>query len=459
MAEAAFVRFLATAAKTGCPRDQVENFVAAGYAAQAKQMVFHAAARRCDLPDGPTEIGFGGARGPGKSHAMFAQLAIDDCARYPGLKCLLLRKVGKAVRESLEDLRLKVLSNVTHTYNRSSGVLTFPNGSRIILGHYKNESDIDSYLGLEYDVIGIEEATTLTLQKYRAIRTCCRTSKPGWRPRTYSNANPGGTGHSWYKKRFIIPWRRDEQQTSYFVPATYKDNAFMDSGYEDVLNSLVGWQKGAWRDGDWDIAAGQYFTNFDITLHAVEAKPIPEWYEVWLAMDYGYTHPTAVLLLARDNEDNITIVDEYSASKRLPEVHSAMIREMLARWDIKEERIRQFSIGQDAYAKDQEGHTVVDSYEECGWDLTPANMSRVQGATEILRRLGDSEASIKPTMAIHANCVGLLETLPRMEHDPRRPEDVRKVNADDEGEGGDDLYDVLRYGILQDANELYAVLL
>lgn len=170
----------------GCPRDQIARFCAAGYAAQPKQLLFHAACRECDQPDGPTQIGFGGARGGAKSHAMLAQIALDDCQRQPGLKALLLRRVGKAAREGFEDLRVRILKALPHEYRRSEGILVFPNGSRIVLGHFKDESDIDAYLGLEYDVIGVEEATTLTQTKYKAIRTCCRTSKPAWRPRIYT---------------------------------------------------------------------------------------------------------------------------------------------------------------------------------------------------------------------------------------------------------------------------------
>src|SRR5690242_21418012 len=54
----------------------------------------------------------------------------------------------------------------------------FRSGSRIIAGHFQAEKDIDAYLGLEYDVIGIEEATTLSSRKHQDISTCCRTSKP-----------------------------------------------------------------------------------------------------------------------------------------------------------------------------------------------------------------------------------------------------------------------------------------
>ena len=103
-------------------------------------------------------------------------MGADDCQRVPGLKCLLLRKVGKANLENFEDLRRRLFTRLPHEFSAFRGILTFKNGSRIIAGHFQNEKDIDAYLGLEYDVIGIEEATTLTARKYQDISTCCRTS-------------------------------------------------------------------------------------------------------------------------------------------------------------------------------------------------------------------------------------------------------------------------------------------
>ncbi len=39
----------------------------------------------------------------------------------------------------------------------------------------------------------------------------------------------------------------------------------------------------------------------------------------------------------------------------------------------------------------------------------------------------------------------MIETLPAFKHDPSRPEDVLKVDADEDGVGGDDAADCLRY--------------
>jgi hypothetical protein len=42
-------------------------------------------------------------------------------------------------------------------------------------------------------------------------------------------------------------------------------------------------------------------------------------------------------------------------------------------------------------------------------------------------------------------CGRLIETLPALQHDPNRPEDVLKVDCDEDGTGGDDCADCLRY--------------
>src|SRR3954469_15072328 len=132
-------RFLADAHHAGCSRDQIENFLRAQIILQPKQLAASAAARLCDAPDGPTAIGYGGARGGGKSHWLLAQMGADDCQRVPELKCLLLRKVGKANTEHFEDLRRRLFMQLPHEFSAYRGVLNFKNGSRIVAGHFQNE--------------------------------------------------------------------------------------------------------------------------------------------------------------------------------------------------------------------------------------------------------------------------------------------------------------------------------
>ncbi|HRZ47292.1 MAG TPA: terminase family protein [Candidatus Paceibacterota bacterium] len=430
--------------------DQMDQFQAADVVLQSRQLAASAAARLCDRADGPTAVGYGGARGGGKSHWLLAQMGADDAQRVPGLKCLLLRKVGKANLEHFEDLRRKLFTNLGHEFSAFRGILTFNNGSRIIAGHFQNEKDIDAYLGLEYDVIGIEEATTLTARKYQDITTCCRTSKPNWRPRIYSTTNPGGVGHAWYRKRFIEPWQRHAEGETRFIAARVTDNRWNNPEYVRVLEGLTGWQRRAWLDGDWDIAAGQFFTTLRREVHILSEFDETRAREWFCALDYGFTHYTVVLLGCSDGDGNLFVVDEHAERLWLPQRHAPAIAAMLARHAISNRRLeitdlKRFVAGADVFSRQSDGSTVASQYAKLGITLKPANMERVSGWAEILHRFGDPANGVKPRLFVHERCARLVECLPALQHDPSRPEDVLKVDCDEDGVGGDDAADALRY--------------
>ena len=74
--------FLALAKRIGVSSDQIYNFLSHAYVPFPWQLNFHLAARSADLENGAVKLGIGGARGPGKSHATFAQITLDDCQRF-----------------------------------------------------------------------------------------------------------------------------------------------------------------------------------------------------------------------------------------------------------------------------------------------------------------------------------------------------------------------------------------
>jgi phage terminase large subunit len=442
-------RLAQVAHSAGLPQDALRNFLRAGYCPQLKQLLMHAAARECDRPGGPTRVGFGGARGPGKSHGTLAQIGLDDCQRRDGLKFLFLRKVLKSAKESFDDLRRRIFRFTPHEYKTQSGLLLFPNGSRIVLGHYRTEQDIDNYLGIEYDGVGIEEATQLAEKKITDIRTCVRTSRDDWRPRSYFTTNPGGVGHAHFKKTFILPARAGAETDTRFVFATHRDNAFLNSDYGKVLGDLKGWLRAAWMEGDWDIEAGQFFSTW---RHDRLVKPwfkVPDNWRVWASLDYGFTHPTAVYLHAEADGKRYTL-DEYVQRKTLVPQHAANIKAMLDRNGVSIGRLRTFVAGADVFAQrgDSEAKTIADQYKAQGITLTQANDDRINGAGTLLDLMGDADANLEPKWEISDRCARLIECLPALQHDPKNPEDVLKVDCDEEGEGGDDPYDSTRYGMM-----------
>jgi len=297
-----------TAQRAGSPTDQTELFLSAGYIPYPWQWKFHADCRLADYDDGPVDIGLGGARGPGKSHAVLSQAALDDCQRVEGLKVLFLRQTGTSARESFDDLVSKTLRGHI-VYYKTLNSLRFDNGSRIILGGFKDERDIDKYIGIEYDLIIVEELTQLTQEKYEKLRGSLRTSKPNWRPRMYTSFNPGGRGHTWVKERYIIPNRENTETTTRFIGSTYKQNPALNKEYIEYLEGLQGDLGRAWREGDWDLFEGQYFDEWRRDKHVCKPFTIPpEWLRFYSIDPSGRSGITACHWYALDRDGRVYCV-------------------------------------------------------------------------------------------------------------------------------------------------------
>ena len=76
-------RYFLVGRRAGCPKEQMQRFERADVIFQERQLVASAAARLCDRPDGPTTIGFGGARGGGKSHWLLGQMPTPPAQTRP----------------------------------------------------------------------------------------------------------------------------------------------------------------------------------------------------------------------------------------------------------------------------------------------------------------------------------------------------------------------------------------
>ena len=445
------------AKKAGVPFESLMRFRQAGYLPQPKQLEFHGWARKADVIPELEDIAYGGARGGGKTHCGFAQVAIDDCQMVPNLSVLFLREKAGSAEESMQKLCTRILPRVQHRPTRS--IIHFPNGSSIKIGHFQYEKDINQYLSLEYDIIFIEQAEQLSQSKIEEIKTVNRTSIPDFKPRCYLTFNWGGLSHSYLKKRYLEPYRAGNETISRFIPATVHDNQRVDRFYLAKLQALSGWKRKAWLDGDPDIFAGQFFENFSYQEHVIEPNSLPNFREMKgsvdfrCSLDYGFKHWTVCYLMTE--YDGVTyILDEFAARKQLISTNCVGIHEMLQRWGLTVDDLSNFVAGTDVFAKKGDtGECFADEFANHGVHLRPANTNRKSGAGTILQMLGDKTQQIEPTLKISSKCRGLIETLPALMHNPNDPEDVLKVDCDDHGNGGDDFYDSARYGIM-DSNDM-----
>jgi phage terminase large subunit len=452
------------ARNAGCTGEQWANFVRAGVFLQPIQLKFAAYARMCDKPDGPKDVMMGGGRGSAKTHGILAQVFCDDCQRMPGLKVLVLRKVGRANKEQIADFRKKLLTRLNHNYREQASTITFDNGSLVILGNYKDERDIDKYLGLEYDLIHIVESNQLTPTKKMNILSCLRTNKPDWRPRCYEDTNPGGIGHFHNKQLFIEPWKAKQETETRYIHCTVDDNKFVDSGYKQYLEKLSGWQREAWLYGSWDFMAGAYFTNFSEDLHVYPnqqvnfvTKDVRRWFG---SFDYGFGHCSAFLLFAEDSKGNIYVVDEYQDNEKVPSDHAERIKALLRRNSLEPYDLDSIVAGHDCFHRKEEGNTIAQTYAENGLDFLPAENARVNGWQRILDGFGNPMAGVKPTIFVSRGCTHLIHQIQMAQHSEKIPGDVQKFNAPqndvevfiDETQEGDDCLDAFRYGIFSNVS-------
>ncbi len=410
-----------SAKQAGVPRDQLENFLARGYAPLPWQLGFHAIARHCDVTGGPDKVGAGGARGPGKSHAIFAQVTLDDCQRVPSLKCLFIRQTGIAAKESFEDLIGKVLTGRTnYEYNRSGNTLVFPNKSKVVLGGFQDERDVDKYIGIEYDLIAIEELNQLKRERVDKLLGSMRTSKQGWRPRLYASFNPGGTGHQDVKTMFVDPFKSDRQVKTRFVPSTYRENPYLNVEYTDYLEGLGGNLGKAWRDGDFDIFEGQFFNEFNSNVHVIEPFPIPDTWRKFRAIDHGRTAPTAAMWGAVDHDGAIWWYREYYKAGVDADVNAKEIARLS-----EGEKYWFTLIDSACYSRTGNGETIADIYRNNGVNAEPWPKNRLAGWALFHEYLRDG-----PKMRFFKTCYNAVRTIPTLIHDDRHPEDLDTSGED-----------------------------
>lgn len=435
--DSAIMRMIQTAHKAGCPRDQVERLLSYGYIPLPWQWSFHSACREADNPEGPVYIGAGGARGPGKSHASLAQVVLDDSIRAPGLKTLFLRNTGKAARESFSDLITRVLAGrIDYQYNRSDNVLYLPNQSRVVLGGYHTEGDIDSYVGIEYDQIVIEEMTQLSEGKVTPLLGSLRTSRSDWRPRLICTTNPGGIGHLYFKNTFVVPFRDGKQTKTRFIPSTYRDNPYLNREYVEYLEGLTGDLGRAWRDGDWDVYEGQAFPLWRDDLHVIQPREIPaSWVRV-VGIDWGYAAPFVCLWGAKDPDTGRIYIYRELVQTDLTDIQQARSIAEFSR----DEYIRARYADPSMWTKrtvDEYARSTADVYQVEGVPLTKGDNDRLSGKRKVDRLLGMLPDG-KPGLQVFSTCKILRETLPALPYDKYKVEDV-DTKADDHA------YDALRY--------------
>lgn len=422
-----------------------------------------------------TEVLYGGAAGGGKSWLMRAA-AIVWSAAIPGLQVYIFRRISDdLIRNHVEGpkgFRALLAPWVSAGLCRIvEDEIRFWNGAKIYLCHCKDESDRFKYQGAEIHVLLIDELTTFTDTIYRFLRSRVRMvginlpeQYKDRFPRILCSSNPGNIGHHFVKATFIdgaVPLAVSRAPISeggmlrQYIPARLQDNPSMaadDPTYSDRLDGLgdAALVK-AMKDGDWNVIAGAFFDCWSTDRHVIRPFTIPDHWLRFGSFDWGSAKPFSMGWWAVSDGDLLPDGQCYptGAIIRYREwygARSANVGLGMAVGDIAEGiKAREdgdpisYRVADPACWKVDGGPSHAEMFVKYGVVFRRADNSRIAGWTRLRDRLiGDGDG---PMLYVFSTCVDLIRTLPALQHDDHRMEDV-------DSDGEDHAPDEARYAVM-----------
>ena len=371
-----------------------------------------------------SEVLFGGAAGGGKSYGQMAD-ALLFALKYPTSKQLVLRRTFAELDKSLIRLSLSMFPRQIYTFNSSTHMGKFKNGSIIDFGYCAAEVDVYQYQSAEYDVIRFDELTHFTETQYIYLLSRVRGAN-NFPKQVKSSTNPGGIGHSWVKERFVdaappgAGFVGNDGLKRIFIPALLSDNKFLCSGdpsYRERLLALPEREKKALLYGDWNIFEGQYFTEFNREKHVCDPFEIPSGWRKFRTIDYGLDR--LVCLWIALSPDGVAYVYREYCESNLTISHAA--KEIIARTP-KNEEIYATLAPPDLFSRSQEsGRSKAIIFSEFGVNFTKTSNDRECGWLAIKELLIGKEG--RPMIQFFSTCNEIIRTLPSLTVDRLRPND------------------------------------
>lgn len=415
--------------------------------------------------------------------------AIVWCTAIPGLQVYLFRRIrddlNKNHMEGPKGFRAMLAGWVVQGWcSIVEDEIRFWNGAKIYLCHCKDEKDIYKYQGAEIHVLLIDELTHFTESMYRFLRNRVRmvgivipTQYAGLFPRILCGANPGNIGHLWVKSTFVISAEpmsmrampaNEGGMIRQYIPARLEDNPSMtedDPGYEMRLEGLgSATLVRAMRWGDWDVIEGAFFDCWDARRHVVRPFTIPQHWLRFRSGDWGSASPFSFgwWAIASDPFKAECVLiprgcmvryrEWYGMLPGKPNVGLKLHAEAVGSglWE-REEKDPKLSFGVlDPSAFKEDGGPSIASRITSGSGnkifFKHADNARVPGRGAMGgwdqmrgRMIGDGDGN--PMIVCFSTCVDSVRTIPALQHDLDKPEDL---DTDMEDHAGDDW----RYGCM-----------
>ena len=418
-----------------------------------------------------SEIFYGGARGGGKTDGVLGKYALKARRHGNGFNAVFFRKELPMLDDAIERSR-EIYGPLGAQWNEQQKTWRFPWGGRLRFRPLERIADAEKYQGQNISDACVEEAGQYAEPKAIDRLNGVLRSAQGVPTQLILTGNPGGPGQAWIRQRYIDPapmgmrvLRRKlpngKEHAYVFIPSKVENNRILLANDPDYINRLylVGSSElvKAWLKGDWNAVEGAYFSEFNADLHVVEPVTLPKHWTRFRAMDWGSARPFSVGWYAISDGTLpqfphgalIKYREWYGMQPGQPNVGLKLTAEEVGREIRRREegdKVAYGVIDPAAFASDS-GPSIAERIMGAGPVFHRADNKRVAtvgamgGWDQLRSRLvgtcqrDEATKAVRwdtgaPMLFFFSTCVDTIRTLPVLQHDAIRPEDLDSDSED-----------------------------
>lgn len=353
----------------------------------------------------------------------------------------------------------------------------FPGGGRLRFRPLERVQDAEKYQGQNISDACVEEVGNYPDPRPVDRLNGVLRSVSGVPTQLILTGNPGGAGQHWIKTRYIDPapngmrilsrpLPNGKEHRFVFIPSKLQNNKLLLKNDPDYINRLylVGSEElvKAWLEGDWSAVEGAFFDCWDSTKHIIKPFEIPQDWTRFKSLDWGSARPFSVGWWAVATDDTIHpsgIIIPRGAMIRYREWYgmkdgepnvglkltAEQVGEGIAEREYKDPEMSYGVADPAAFAMDG-GPSIMERLSKAekaalakrGVSTTsfwrPADNKRVASAGHIggwdqmrQRMIGEDD---RPMIYTFDTCVDSIRTIPGLQHDVHRPEDLDTSSED-----------------------------
>lgn len=419
------------------------------------------------------EVFFGGARGGGKTDGVLGDFLEHADSYGEHAIGLMVRRQRTELIETIERSRA-IYTPLGWEFHEQDKMWRAPNGARLRFAYLERDADAEGYQGHSYTRLYIEEIGNFPSDRPILKLMATLRSGAGVPVGFRATGNPGGPGHQWVKARYIDPapmgWRIVKDALSglerVYIPSRVHDNRFLGEQYVQQLRASGSKELvRAWLDGDWSVIEGAFFDCWSTEQHVVRPFEIPVDWLRFRSGDWGSAKPFSIGWWAVVSDDT-TVEAAFGAAGRtrlsLPRGALVRYREWYGSNGQPNVGLKftaeQVALGiRDREQGDEIAFGVLDpaAFTADGGPSIAERMASVTdgkiwfrradnrrvstlgalGGWDQMRRRLQGDGDGRPMLYTFSTCRDFIRTVPALQHDPNRPEDV---DTDGEDHAGDE---------------------